>query len=55
MCRGVLRHVQSHQNDALSGRVVATVLSIMRREGMAKVAAEKGGLFPEGAQGRVRG
>jgi len=45
MCKGVLRHVQSHQNDALSGRIVATVLSVMRREGMAEVAAEKGKYF----------
>jgi 4-aminobutyrate aminotransferase-like enzyme len=44
-CRDSLRHVQSHQNDAFSGRVVATVLSIIREQGLVEQAAEKGEYF----------
>lgn len=44
-CRDALRHVQSHQNDAFSGRVVATVLSIIREQGLVEQAAEKGVYF----------
>jgi 4-aminobutyrate aminotransferase-like enzyme len=45
MCRGVLRHVQSHLNDALSVRIVTTVISTMRKEGMAEGVVEKGDYF----------
>jgi 4-aminobutyrate aminotransferase-like enzyme len=41
-CSGVLRHAQSHQNDALSGRVVKTVVSIIREQGLVEQAAQKG-------------
>ncbi len=44
-CRDSLLHVQSHQNDAFSGRVVATVLSIIRQQGLVEQAAEKGEYF----------
>ena len=44
-CRDALRHVQSHQNDALTGRVVGTVLSIIREQGLVRQAAEKGEYF----------
>ncbi len=50
-CRDSLRHVQSHQNDAFSGRVVATVLSIIREQGLVKQAAEKGEYFIEELKG----
>lgn len=44
-CRDSFRHVQSHQNDALSGRVVATVLSIIRERGLVEQVARKGEYF----------
>jgi acetylornithine/succinyldiaminopimelate/putrescine aminotransferase len=31
-CQPVLRHVQSHQNDPFSGRIAATVISILQEE-----------------------
>ena len=50
-CKDSLRHVQSHQNDAFSGRVVATVLSIIREKGLVEQAAEKGEYFIEALKG----
>jgi len=50
-CRDSLLHVQSHQNDAFSGRVVATVLSIIREQGLVEQAAEKGGYFVDALKG----
>lgn len=41
-CRGVLRHVQSHQNDPFSGRIAATVVSILQAEGLVEQAAQRG-------------
>ena len=41
-CRGTLRHVQSHQNDPFSGRVAATVVSILQEEQLVARAAERG-------------
>ncbi|MGE5652680.1 MAG: aspartate aminotransferase family protein [Bacillota bacterium] len=41
-CLGVLTHVQSHQNDPLSGRVAATVISIMQDEHLVERSAEMG-------------
>jgi acetylornithine/succinyldiaminopimelate/putrescine aminotransferase len=41
-CRGVLRHIQSHQNDPFSGRIVYTVISILQEEGLVEQAAERG-------------
>ncbi len=41
-CQGVLTHVQSHQNDPLSGRVAATVISILQEERLVERAAELG-------------
>ena len=46
-CRGALRHVQSHQNDALSGRIVRTVLSLIRERGLVEQAARRGAYFLE--------
>lgn len=31
-CNGALRHIQSHQNDPLSGRIVSTVINIIEQE-----------------------
>ena len=50
-CGDSLRHVQSHQNDAFSGRVVATVLSIIREQGLVEQTAEKGEYFLEALRG----
>jgi 2,2-dialkylglycine decarboxylase (pyruvate) len=41
-CRSVLRHVQSHQNDPFSGRVAATVISILQEENLVEQAARHG-------------
>ncbi len=46
-CRGRLLHVQSHQNDPLSGRIVATVLSILEDEDLVARAAQRGALLLE--------
>ena len=50
-CRDSLRHVQSHQNDAFSGRVVATVFSIIWKQGLVEQAAEKGMYFLDALKG----
>jgi 4-aminobutyrate aminotransferase-like enzyme len=47
-CQGVLRHVQSHQNDPFSGRTAATVISILQEEGLVERAAERGAYLLEG-------
>jgi 2,2-dialkylglycine decarboxylase (pyruvate) len=47
-CRGVLRHVQSHQNDPFSGRMAATVISILQEERLVPQAAERGAYLLEG-------
>lgn len=63
-CRGALRHVQSHQNDPFSGRIAATVISVMQEEHLVEQAAERGCDLLEGlvalqarvpAIGEVRG
>jgi 4-aminobutyrate aminotransferase-like enzyme len=41
-CQGLLTHVQSHQNDPFSGRVAATVISIMQEERLVERAADHG-------------
>jgi 4-aminobutyrate aminotransferase-like enzyme len=41
-CRGELRHVQSHQNDPFSGRIAATVISILQDEGLVAQASARG-------------
>jgi 2,2-dialkylglycine decarboxylase (pyruvate) len=41
-CAGLLRHVQSHQNDPFSGRIAATVISIIQQEGLVQRAARQG-------------
>jgi 2,2-dialkylglycine decarboxylase (pyruvate) len=41
-CRGVLRHIQSHQNDPFSGRIAATVISILQDEHLVEQAAQSG-------------
>ncbi len=48
-CQGILgRHVQSHQNDPFSGRIAATVISILQEEHLVELAAERGSYFLEG-------
>ena len=47
-CQGGLRHVQSHQNDPFSGRVAATVISILQEEGLVEQAAGRGAYLLEG-------
>lgn len=42
------RHVQSHQNDPFSGRVAATVISIMQDEELVERAAAMGGYLLDG-------
>ncbi len=57
-CVGALRHIQSHQNDPLSGRVAATVISIMQGERLVEQAARRGQSLLEGLrklQGRGLG
>lgn len=46
-CQGLLAHVQSHQNDPLSGRIAATVISILQREGLVEQVARQGRTFLE--------
>jgi len=41
-CAGLLRHVQSHQNDPFSGRIAAAVISIIQQEGLVERAARQG-------------
>ena len=41
-CAGALTHVQSHQNDPLSGCIVAAVISIMQEEGLVQRAESLG-------------
>ena len=47
MCGDKVYHVQSHQNDALSGRVVQTLLSVIRENDLVRVAEEKGAYWKE--------
>lgn len=47
-CQGVLRHVQSHQNDPFSGRMATTVISILQEERLVEQAAERGAYLLEG-------
>jgi len=47
-CRGTLRHVQSHQNDPFSGRIAATVISILQEEHLVEQAAERGAYLLQG-------
>jgi 4-aminobutyrate aminotransferase-like enzyme len=41
-CEGRLRHVQSHQNDPWSGAVAATVIQILKEEGLVQRSADLG-------------
>lgn len=41
-CEGIFRHVQSHQNDPFSGRVVSTVIGIIEEEGLIPQVIQKG-------------
>jgi 2,2-dialkylglycine decarboxylase (pyruvate) len=50
-CQGVLRHVQSHQNDPFSGRIAATVISILQEESLVEQAAERGAYLLESLKG----
>jgi 4-aminobutyrate aminotransferase-like enzyme len=50
-CRGVLRHVQSHQNDPLSGQIAATVISILQDEDLVEQAAARGAYLLEELRG----
>ena len=42
MCGGNLYHVQSHQNDALTGKIIQTVLKVIEKHDLVKAAEEKG-------------
>lgn len=42
MCGGTLYHVQSHQNDALTGKVIQTMLQLLEKHELVKAAGEKG-------------
>ncbi len=53
-CQGLLTHVQSHQNDPLSGRIAATVISILQRDGLVEQAAQRGRIFLERLRGLQR-
>jgi 2,2-dialkylglycine decarboxylase (pyruvate) len=54
-CQGMLRHVQSHQNDPFSGRVAATVISTLQEERLVEQAAERGIYLLEGLKGLQSG
>jgi 4-aminobutyrate aminotransferase-like enzyme len=47
MCEGKIYHVQSHQNDALSGRAIATVVKTILEEGLVDRCAMMGVYFLE--------
>lgn len=47
-------HVQSHQNDPLSGRVAATVISIMQDERLVERAADRGERLRDGLERLAR-
>lgn len=50
-CRETLgRHVQSHQNDPFSGRIAATVISILQDENLVERAAEQGSYLQAGLE-----
>lgn len=50
LATGTLVHAQSHQNDPLSGRIAATVISILQEEGLIERAAEVGDYLLAGLQ-----
>ena len=50
-CDGILRHVQSHQNDPFSGRIATTVISILQEEGLVTRVAELGEYLLNGLRG----
>lgn len=47
MCEDKIYHVQSHQNDALSGRAIATVIKTIMEEGLVDRCAMMGTYFLE--------
>jgi len=47
ICEGKIYHVQSHQNDALSGRAIATVVKTIMEEGLVDRCAMMGAYFLE--------
>ena len=47
-CQGILRHVQSHQNDPLSGQVAVTVISVLQDERLVDQVTERGAYLLEG-------
>jgi len=53
-CQGVVRHVQSHQNDPFSARLAATVITVLQEEGLVEAAGEKGRSLLAGLQGLQR-
>ena len=42
VCAGTVIHVQSHQNDPLSGRIASTVIAIMKEEALVERAQRMG-------------
>jgi 4-aminobutyrate aminotransferase-like enzyme len=49
-CEDRVRHVQSHQNDPVSGKIVTTVIQIMQAEGLVERSASMGDYLLEGLQ-----
>lgn len=47
MCEDNIHHVQSHQNDALSGKAVSTVIKTIKEEGLVERCVEMGVYFLE--------
>jgi 2,2-dialkylglycine decarboxylase (pyruvate) len=47
-CKGALRHIQSHQNDPISGRIAATVISILQEEHLIERSASCGEYLLQG-------
>ena len=51
-CEGTLgRHVQSHQNDPYSGRIAATVISILQEEHLVERSTDRGSYLMAGLRG----
>jgi 2,2-dialkylglycine decarboxylase (pyruvate) len=49
-CQGVLRHVQSHQNDPFSGRIAAEVITILQDEHLLEAVNRQGDYLRAGLE-----
>ena len=43
--KGTLSHVQSHQNDALTGIVIQTMIDVIQRDDLIQLVSKKGGYW----------